>query len=143
MSAQVVYNGTSVLSKIKQGAAYKAVAASLSSSLELTYKMLNTTSKDSGAGEEQIPDRYSWKSSGSANVNDDSAVGATGVSAKVFSDAFLNKTIIDFTFSSSDSKIFYGGLGYLSSFKITADDGKIVTFDYTIEGTGTLVDVAP
>lgn len=126
------------LLKIYTGATPIAITHQTNASLSCSADMIDVTTKDSGGDRELLPGTRSWTMSGEGGFAFDAPNGYSALFA-----AWKNGTVVTpvlQTAVTGDKK--YSGSAYLSSLEMTSSGagGDMVTFSYTLEGTGGLTE---
>lgn len=111
----------------------EAIAESQSATLDLSTNMIPATSKSSGGFEQNLAGDRSWSLSDSGFREYGDASGNT----RNLEDAWLNRTLVDVKFSTSESgDVGYSGQAHVSACNLVADHGAAATYAATITGTG-------
>lgn len=125
----------SKLLKIFTGGTPTAVTCLTDASLSINNAMRQTTCKDSGQWEDNLPAQTSWSISGSALLAFDSANGVDELSTIA-----LAQTSVDVVFGTGvtgDTE--WSGSGYIQSFELSSPGtNENSTYSFEITGTGEL-----
>lgn len=117
----------------------KKIAFEKSCDIELSTKMIETSSKDSGDWESAIPGRKSWGLSASIQLDYNDADTAVYTYDELLT-AWLNNSALTVSFKTSASgATVLTGQAFCESKPVKGGDQEIATVDIKLKGTGPLV----
>lgn len=115
----------------------KVIANEKNCDIELSTKMIDTSSKDSGAWETAIPGRKNWSLSATANLDYDD--GTSTYTYDELLTAWMDQTELTVSFkTAATGATILTGKAYVESVPVKGGDQEIATVDIKLKGNGSL-----